>query len=93
MRTITIVSRPRSRLLTSLSVSRRGVGAPFISGKIDQRELSVHLVRARDARYDLEHRVRSRGVGIGARLAARSRTVAVLYQLQHLVASLHHLLR
>lgn len=65
--------------LTSLSISGGRISTPFITSKIDERKLSVHFVCTRHTRYYLEYRVRSRRIGISARLTARSGAISMLY--------------
>lgn len=79
--------------LTGLSVGGRRVCSPLVTSKIDQREFSVNLERTRYPCCDLENGMGSRRVGICTGLTTRSGTVSMLYQLQHFVASLHHLFR
>lgn len=77
-------------ILTGLPVGWWRVSTPFVTSKINERELSVDLVSSRCSCYYLEYCVRPRRVGIGASLPAGSGTVSVLNQFQYFVAGFYN---
>ena len=62
----------------SLPVSGVGVGSPLVARQVDEGELSMQRLPSRVLpQYDLENRVTSGRVGVGASLARGSQVVAV----------------
>ena len=74
-----------------LPVGRVGVGAPLVTGQVDQRELAEQrFLVVVDPQDDLKHRVTSRGVRVSAGLSGCSEVVAVSDELQHVLHAVHH---